>query len=156
VRYSSGERQLRALYEALALATNIGDETRMRHFAEEVFIRIAQRPITSKQLVTAKHHAAAALVAMDDPRGDQLFEELEQLPAELAPPELGLGFRRSWLFALESVGRCDDAAVVLAKLDDYVARHSLIDDEFREWRITLVATAHCKRAFLHPLNRSHD
>lgn len=134
VRYTSGERQLKALRLALTLANNLSDKDRMRELADDILPRISSGPLTSAEEVDAQFNVAAALVQLGDPRGDGLFDALEQLPPELSAPELRLNWRRSRVTSLELAGRCDDAAKVLADLDVYARQHSLADETFLEWR----------------------
>ncbi|PRP91412.1 Serine/threonine-protein kinase PrkC [Enhygromyxa salina] len=144
-RLSSGPRQLQALDQALTLAVNLGDEPRMREYAEELLAKLSSQPLTSASQARAKFDVATAFVHLGDPRGDELFATIDTLPPELVSPALGLRLRRSHVRALERRERCADAAVVLAGVDDYARRHGLVDPEFREWR-TKRETAACELA----------
>jgi len=145
IEHSSGARQLKALTKALALAVNRDDEERTRRFAELVRERVAVAPLDTAQGIEANYSAAVALIGLGDPRGDAMFTTLPQVPGALVSPELGLGLRRAHVRALEERDRCDDAATVLAELDDYARAHSLDDDDFRGWRAKR-ETAACKLA----------
>jgi tetratricopeptide (TPR) repeat protein len=149
-RSSGGERRLQALDEALTLAVNLEDESRMRTLSQQMLDWMSSASLDSLPLLRIKFDVATALILLADPRGDELFATLDDLPPAVMPPEFSLLLRKSHIRALETRHRCKDATAVLARVDDFARANGLVDDAFREWR-ALRTSGDCKSpAFSNP------